>query len=229
MQPIAIYHHPDRIWYPDFATILDDFTDGDETNTDNSLWAYIGHIVLYNVRYRDILRAEGIDGILKTLFAEAPAFRYQTNAIQYLCSSVDRHGRLADYDIQCLSIGDAFQVHGREFNGLDEVKGKVDWYLRDGGEPRAARPQGFRFNPLHILCNYEPYPIFDSSDWGDDRTYCNYFFLNRQFQPSDFKEITGIKPDGNSCKAHERLPHTGECPLLYYPGDGKTMLLVTPK
>ena len=229
MPPIAIYHHPDRIWYPDFAAIVKDFTNGDETCTENGLWAYIGNIVLYNVRYRDILRQKGVDGILETLFAEAPAFRHQTNVIQYLCSSVDRHGRLADYDIQCLSVQDTFRVHGREFHGLDEVKGKVDWYLRNGGEPQAVRPQGFRFDPLRILCNYEPYPIFDSSDWSDGRTFCNYFFLMRQFHLPDFKQIGSMWNDWNFCKAHERLPRVGECPLLYYPGDGESMLLVTPK
>ena len=229
MPRISINHAPYRIWYQDFSAIVKDFLEDDGINDDNRLWAYISDIVLYNVCYRDILRKEGIQGILESLSAEEPAFRNQHQAIQYLRSSIERNGPLADYDIQCLSVQDTFLVHGREFKGLRDVKESVEWYLRRRREPYRAGGLHRWKGDVHILCNYEPYPIFDSSDWGDDRTYCNYFFQNRQFQPSDFEEIEGIRENGNFCKAHERLTRVDERPLLYYPGDGKTMLLVTPK
>ena len=57
---------------------------------------------------------------------------------------------------------------------------------------------------VQILCDYMPYPVFDSSDWGDNRDYCNY------------------------CTAYERLTCVDELSLLYCDGDSASMLLVTP-
>lgn len=221
MTHIAVNRPIGQVWYHRFSDIVEDLS--------THLWAYIGDIVLFNVRYRDILREKGRDGLLAALFAEAPAFRADAKAIDRLNGALDRWGPLADYDIQCLSVRDTFRVLGQTFQGLDDVRGRIDWFKWDDSEPRPSKSRQSRADSLQILCNYEPYPIFDSSDWGDDRIYSNFFFQNRPFSAADFREVDGIDAKTNFCKAHDDLPHVEERPLLYYPGDGPTMLLVSPK
>lgn len=84
-------------------------------------------------------------------------------------------------------------------------------------------------NGIHIACNLEPYPTFDSFDSADDREYCNYFFLSRRFNRSDLKMIDSMKTYGNNNKASEHMKCIVEMPVLYYEGDGSSMLLVTPR
>lgn len=221
MTSIAVNSLIGQVWYDNFSDIVEDLS--------THLRAYLGDIVLFNVRYRDILREKGRDGLFATLFAEAPAHREDAKAIRSLEGALDRSGPLADYDIQRLSIRDSFEVLGQKYSGLDDVRGRIDWFMRDGGYPRPSRRLQSSFDPIQILCNYEPYPIFDSSDWCDDRIYSNYFFRKRPFSAADFQDIAEIKVGSNFCKAHEDLSHVEKRPLLYYQGDGKTMLLVTPK
>lgn len=221
MTKIAVNRLVGQVWYDRFSDIVEDLS--------TDLWAYMGDIVLFNVRYRDVLREKGRDGLFKALFEEAPAFRRDTEAIRHLEGALDRWGPVADYDIQCLSVRDTFEVLGQTFQGLDDVKGRIDWFMRGEREAHPSRRRESRSAPIQILDNYEPYPIFDSSDWGDDRDYCNFFFQKRPFSAADFQEIAGINAKSNFCKAHDNLPHVEERPLLYYTGDGETMLLVTPK
>ena len=233
---ISVYRHIGKVWYDSLEEIVEEFTTGDNVyvnvyngRKENRLGAYIGGVVAYNVRYRDLLRKEGYDALLSVLFKEAPALRGEACAIGCLESDLERRGPLGDYDIQCLSVNDSFTVHGRVYDGLDDVCENTEWYLRRRGEPFPAGGHHHRPGDVHVLCNYEPYPIFDSSDWGDDRTYRNYFFKNGQFKPADFTKISDIGDDGNFCKAHERLRCVDAIPLLYYPGDRNTMLLVTSR
>lgn len=221
MTNIAVNRPIGQVWYDRFSDIVEDLS--------THLWAYIGDIVLFNVRYRDILREKGRGGLFATLCVEAPPFRRDTEAIRHLEGALDRWGQLADYDIQCLSVQDTFCVLGQTFQGLDDVTRKTDWFLWGDREPRPSKRRQPRFDSAQILCNYEPYPIFDSSDWGDDRIYSNFFFQKRPFSAADFREIAGVEAKSNFCKAHDNLPHVEDRPLLYYSGDGPTMLLVTPK
>ena len=219
MTKIAVNRLIGQVWYDRFSDIVEDLS--------TDLWAYIGDIVLCNVRYRDILREKRRECLLATLFEEAPAFREDAEAIRHLEGALDRWGPLADYDIQCLSVRDSFDVFGQTYQGLDDVKGRIDWFMRGEGDARPSRRRESRSDPVQILDNYEPYPIFDSSDWGDDRDYSNFFFQKRPFSTADFREIAGIDAKSNFCKAHDNLLHLEERPVLYYQGDGNTMLLVT--
>ena len=82
MNRIAVNRQAGRVWYEDFASFVEDLTTGGNTyvnayngKTGNRLEYYIADVILYNVRYRDILRARGIDALMAVLFDEAPAFR----------------------------------------------------------------------------------------------------------------------------------------------------------
>lgn len=234
MTRIAVYKHLGQVWYDSLAEVVTDLTTGHNTyvrngETENRLRYYLGNIVLFNVRYRDIFRAGGAETLYPALFKEAPALQKEKSALKSLEDALDRRGRLGDYDIQCISVNDSFCVHGRVFDGLNDVRKNVELYMRRRREPSESKHYQHRLGDVHVLCYYEPFPIFDSSDWGEDRTYCNFFFKNWRFGVSDFRRIDEIPDDGNLNKANERLPFVNEMPLLYYPGDGDSMLLVTAK
>ena len=236
MDPIAVKRYIGQVWYDSLAEVVEDFTTGDNAyvnaysgKRENRLEVYIGSVILYNVRYRDILRAGGAEALYPVLFREAPMLRQETKALRSLERSLDERLPLGNYDIQCLSVDDSFTVHGRVYDGLTDVKAHIEWYMRRNRDPYRANRYHHLPGDVHVLCNYEPYPIFDSSDLGDDRDYCNYFFNNRPYADADFGRISGMPAGGNFDKALESLTCVDELSLLYYPGDGNTMLLVTAK
>ena len=236
MTRVAVYRYIGKVWYDSLAEVVEDFTTGQNVYTnvfngklENRLDGYIGNVVLYNVRYRDIYRAGGADALYPVLFKEAPALRQEKNALHSLEKSLDYQGKLGNYNIQCLSVDDSFCVHGHVFHGLADVRKSVNIYMRQGREPFGAKGCHPLPDNLHVLCNYMPYPIFDSSDWGDNREYCNYFFTKDCFSSSKIARIQAIPARSNFCKAHEQLTCVNELPLLYCDGDKTSMLLVTPK
>ena len=235
MSRIAVYRSAGRVWYDSLAEVVEDFTTGDNVYTnvfngrqENRLGGHIGDVVLYNVRYRDICRAGGADALYMVLFREAPALKEEKSALRDLERALDRWGKPGNYDIQCLSVDDSFSVHGHVFNGLDDVRSNVEWFMHRGRPFRAKNDHPLP-SDVRILCDYMPYPVFDSSDWGDNRDYCNYFFKAGRFDASEMDWVSGMPITDNYSKAHERLTCVDELSLLYCDGDSDSMLLVTPK
>lgn len=235
MTKIAVPRYVGQVWYESLAEIVEDFTTGENSfvnayngRRENRLSTYIGGVILYNTCYRDILRAGGAEALYPVLFKEAPALRAEKSALWSLEQALDGQGPIAKYDIQCLSIHDSFTVHGRVYDGLADVEKNIELYMRDRRDAYVNR--FFQYTPgdVHILCNYAPYPIFDSSDFYEDRTYNNYFFKAIPFNTKDLDIIDKIPFGTNFSKAHEKLPCVDELSLLYYPSEGVTMLLVTP-
>lgn len=235
---IAVDRYTGPVWYDSFADIVADFTSGEHVRTDiyggsyNRLQFYIGNIVLYNVCYRDFLREHGIDALIERLCYEASAFRKETEAIRVLRNKVETWGALADYDIQCLSVDDSFLIKGDGFQhgfcSLRDMRISVEKYHRRKRYDFEAK-EYVEISGIHILCDYEPYPVFDSNDSCDDRDYNNYFFLRSPFSADDIARIDAMPTCGNNCKVSEHLTHVSEMPLLYYKGDGPSMLLVQSK
>ena len=75
---------------------------------------------------------------------------------------------------------------------------------------------------------YENYPIFDSYDLGDDRTYQNYIFRKNEITKQDMEIAFAVYHKGDFCIVHERIPEN-MLPILYYRGEGNYMLLATNK
>ena len=235
MNRIAVDRYIGPVWYDSFAEVVADFTSGEHVRKNvftgedyNELDVFIDDVVLFNVCYRDYLRARGIDVLIELLFKQAPAFRSEAAAIKALRERVEKWGQLADYDIQCLSTDDSFTILGHRFDGLDDVRRSVEKYHRQERYDFDAKKFD-KLDGIHVLCDYEPYPIFDSSDFGDDREYRNYFFLQRPFIGEDIVHIDKMPTYGNNSKVSEHLDYISEMPLLYYKGDGPSMLLVTAK
>ena len=187
-------------------------------------------IVQYNICYRDYLRKNGIEGLIELLIREAPRLKNEVESLQYLRDWWNRQKRLADYDIQCYHINDMVTILGHTFNGLEDV-------IRHRaiiGKNRFMGVECFRpseineYTDIHIGELYESYPIFDSSDLGDDRTYQNYIFRTVSVGETDMKETYGMPHGCNFCMVHENIP-VHLLPILYYKGDGDYMIIAANK
>lgn len=234
MNRIAVYRLVGTVWYDSFADVVRDLTvDGrirKNTHTGETLYelpSYIGDIVEYNVCFRNILRSYGIDSLIQHLVEEAPDFGLMSDSVKSLKESVERIGDIGDYDIQCLSVRDSFEVLGQRFSGLDDVWSSAEDYISNRNF-YSIQEDHVQHNGIHVLCNYELYPRFDVSDNCDNRAYKNYFFSTKPFSRGDMKRVMSIRGGINYCKAHEHLKYVEKYPLLYHDGDSESMLLVTP-
>lgn len=186
-------------------------------------------IVQYNICYRNHLRSYGVDDLIIRLIEEAPQLKKETDALNQLREwAADE--KLADYDIQCYNIKDKITILGRTFNGLDDIREHIEIYGCEGYDglhcwsPTEVGP----YEDVHIGHFYESYPVFDSCDLGDDRTYQNYIFRAAPITAADMKEAFRTFHGFNFCMVHETIPEEN-LPILYYSGDGKYMLLATKR
>ena len=195
---------------------------------------YIADIVLYNIRFRDCLREQGIEGVIQMLIDEAPAIAEDTKAQDELrwkwTERLDK--RIADYDIQCLPKDSRMCIDGCWFDGLDDVKQQVEM----AGNPRHTYSrwsayEKYKPNPagLHVGNLWESYPRFDSYDDSDGRSFDNYVFskvpLTEEMMENYCKQI---RAPYNFCMVHEHIP-ADLLPVLYYVGEGDMVLLATER
>ena len=182
-------------------------------------WDYhLVNIISYNLRYRDCLRDQGIDALLHVLVSDAPELAEEKEVLAYIRAWYDKEGKnISDYDIQCYNINDVVNVLGHEFQGLSDVMACSRLGCSLQGEPC-----------VYAYELYQNYPVFDSFDLCDKRTYQNYFFSDKPFDAEDRSRMLANKLGINYCMVHEEIPdHL--LPVLYYRGDGNYMLLATRK
>lgn len=134
------------------------------------------------------------------------------------------------YTLHTVSIFDPIVILGHCFQGLAEIRKAVELFMRDNREPFKASAE--RCQPVegvHILCNYQPYPTFDDYDSAsENRAYENYYFLDRPFSKEDTDAIAAVHPGVSFCKVYEGLLLPSGLPVIYYHGDGDTMLVASP-
>lgn len=198
------------------------------------LSVYIEDIVMYNIRFRDCLREEGIDGVIKMLTDEAPAVALDTKALDDLKRKwTDRmNEHIADYDIQCLPKDSLILIDNYLFNGLDEIDAQSEmsgnpthrfgkWYSR---KEYIHNPAG-----LHVGNIWKSYPTFDSSDDCDNRSYNNYVISKEPLTEEKMDEYCNrISASWNACMVHEDIPKE-LLPILYWDGHSDNVLLATAK
>ena len=192
-------------------------------------WFTLTEIVKCNIYYRDYLREFGIDSLIKNITYEVPEILYDKRTIKHLLEWTTKE-KLADYDIQCYSTKDRITILGHTFDGLEdiikhrELIGKEFMHRLDCSTPKEVNP----YPDIHIGELYESYPIFDSYDLSDDRTYQNYIFREKNITCRDMEATFSIYHTGDFCMVNEQI--TPELlPILYYKGDGNYMLLATKK
>lgn len=188
-------------------------------------------IIMNNVCYRDYLREHGIEMLLSRLVKDVPELAKDEKLLQSIQKWYDKEGKtLSEYDIQCYNIKDTITVLGHEFYGLEDVMAHSSAYGRIGCSDMTlneCNPQK-KVPNLYIAELYARYPIFDSYDVGDDRTYQNYVFTNEPIDDEKLKEIAEKRHNYDYCMVHENIPEH-LLPILYYRGDGDYMILAQKK
>ncbi|MBE6303613.1 MAG: hypothetical protein E7089_06725 [Bacteroidales bacterium] len=197
----------------------------DYSLSSDTLWK----IVQYNTRYRNYLRRYGVNILIIRFIIEAPQLIKETSLLNHLRKWAAKE-KLADYDIQCYNIKDKVTILGHTFNGLKDIREHVELCGREGYDglhcwsPTEVEP----YEDVHVGHFYDNYPVFDSYDLGDDRTYQNYIFRNSPIAEANMKETFCTFHGFNFCMVHENIPED-RLPILYYSGDGKYMLLATKR
>jgi len=200
--------------------------------TGANLRYHLPSIIEYNICYRDYLREHGVDRLLSRLIQDAPELAEDLQALQSVYRWYEKLGnQLAGYDIQCYNIEDAIIVLGREFQGLADVIahrsscgdiGHSSGLYLDSCNPKKET--------LGIFVSefYASYPVFDSYDLCDNRSYQNYVFTNKPIDSEKLSQISALHHTINYCMVHEDIPEN-LLPILYYQGDGNYMILATRK
>lgn len=190
----------------------------------------LAEIVRYNICYRDHLRQFGIKSLADRLIGESVELKDDKAALNYLYEWWQREQYVAAYDIQCYNVENEITVFDHTFHGLKDIvrhRGIIGKEFFSGFE--CFIPEKTDECPdIHIGEIYQNYPIFDSYDLSDDRTYQNYIFRNKAISEDDMRETFRIPYASNFCMVHENIPQE-QLPILYYSGDGKYMLLATSK
>jgi len=198
------------------------------------LSVYIDEMVMYNIRFRDCLRTHGIEGVIKMLIEEAPAVAQDTKALDYLRFKwTDRmNEHIADYDIQCLPKDNSMCINDCRFEGLKDIEAHVEM----SGNPRHrfagwSRREEYKrsLTRLHVGNIWESYPMFDSSDACDGRSYNNYVFSSNPLVEEMMDTYCSqVSARSNFCMVLEEIPPM-LLPILYYDGDSDCVLLATAK
>ena len=184
-------------------------------------------IVQYNICYRNHLRRHGVEDLIIRLIEEAPQLKEEKVLLHRLREWAAEE-KLADYDIQCYNIKDKVTILGHTFYGLKDIREHVELFGSEGYDglhcwsPTEVEP----YEDVHIGHFYENYPVFDSYDLGDDRTYQNYIFRTAPITEEDMKKSFRTFHGFNFCMVREDIPKE-RLPILYYKGCGKYMLLAT--
>lgn len=191
----------------------------------------ITDIVQYNISYRDFLRKYGIESLIENLLDEAPELINDKHSIDCLRKWWNDCGMyIAEYDIQCYHIKDEVTILGYTFDGLNDIIKHCEMTCNEGlpgmvfCTPQECKKQG----DIHVGEIYEPYPIFDSSDLKDRRTFRNFIFRKSSICEADMRDSLAVSHRCNFCMVHEYIPHD-ILPILYYQGYGNYMLLATNK
>ena len=194
-----------------------------------SWYIYLQDIVAYTLRYRDYLRENGIDATIQLLIDEVPELKEEAKALDWLREYYTDE-EVASYDIRCYDIRDKITVLGHEFKGLKDViaHSSMAGVNHSSDVTVYERTPRKRKNGIAVVELYEHYPVFDSYDMGDDRTYQNYFFINGDVSAEDVEKRAKLSDGVNYCMVHEDLPEE-MLPVLYYNGDGDYMLLAQKK
>lgn len=191
----------------------------------------IPEIIMNNICYRDYLRNYGMEMLLRRLVEDAPELAQDRQLIDSLRQWYDKEGKgLAGYDIQCYNIKDTIIVLAHTFHGLEDVIAHRTAYGRIDCSDISISDSTPEKNlaGLYVSEFYAVYPVFDSYDIGDDRTYQNYVFTNEPVDDTRLKEISEIRHSYNYSMVHEHIPEH-LLPILYYSGDGDYMILAKKK
>lgn len=194
---------------------------------------FLNHIVQYNIRFRDRLRARGIEGVIAMLIDECPSLSCEEKELGELHRwwKERMHERIADYDIQCYPRDAQLSFCGFSFDGIGEIESQVelsasDKYRWDDDRVYPCKNYTPNTHGLHVGELWESYPTFDSYDVSDGRSYDNFIIRAHPITVADLRQLSEIKREMNACRVHEDIPEN-LLPIVYHDGDNEYMLVAT--
>lgn len=128
--------------------------------------------------------------------------------------------------IRKISIRDSFRVYGKTIHGLAELKKMVELSTRDDRFDTECHGKT-KWGWLHVGEVWRFYPRFDSFDDSDNRQYQTYIIRRLPIRKKELLRVKDIHSCGNCCHLHSDTP-TGMLPMVYYKGEGDTMLIALP-
>lgn len=128
--------------------------------------------------------------------------------------------------IREVSINDSFRVYGRTIHGLSELKQMVELSNRDYRLDSACYGK-VKWGWLHVGLLWDSYPRFDSFDDCDNRSYQTYIIRRLPIRKTELLRVKDIPCRGDSCYLHDSTP-LDMLPMVYYRGEGNTMLIALP-
>ena len=131
-----------------------------------------------------------------------------------------------DVEVRKVSINDDLFILGHVFHGLKDIQEHVEMSLyKDYSHERARQLDPIASCDVHVGEMWYPYPCFDSSDFAsENRSYQNFIFRAQSITQDDMKMLSELPNQGNQCRISEVVPSV-MLPMVYYVGDGSTMLV----
>lgn len=183
--------------------------------------------IQYNILLRDAYHDMGAKAFTKELLAIADNDEKLTIRMQDFNERIAEKGGLADYDIQAYNIKDPITFFGVTVQGLEGLKQRIECRCRDEKHERPYSCSPI-VSDIHVGELWHSYPMFDSYDSADDRTYNNYVVRNHKITPKEMAAVMDLPKKGNYLRVTEHIS-TDCLPLVYYRGEGKCILVATEK
>ena len=201
----------------------------------NISWHDLMYIVIYNKYYRDFLRKHDLEALINKLEEESEGM-FNGRDIEMFRARMQDY-KVASYEIKICSTREPITILGHTFNGLHDIQRHCELENNDssslGNGEGCYVPKSFSetlpYPDIHIGQLWERYPCFDSYDYANEkRTYQNYIFKKTPISKEDIVKLHKLPATTNFCKVTDEIPED-LLPILYYVGEGDTMLLATKK
>lgn len=187
----------------------------------------IGALVRNNILLRDAYRDMGSKKFTKELVKLAHCNGGIADNMKIFNQRLAQAGGLSDYDIQVYSKDTPLTFFGVTIQGLQGLQQRVECSLNGkyGGTPYERTPE---MSDIHIGRVWEGYPMFDSYDVSDNRTFDNYLIRNHPITQEEISAVAALLGPCNGNRVTEYIP--ANClPLVYYEGEGESIYVASAK
>lgn len=185
---------------------------------------YLEDVILYNPCLRRILRQEGADALIEHLVATRPVSEALMRRMSgFACKW--RGMQIGDFDIQWVPISARLNFGFIKDIRLRDIQTNVEasMLVRCFSEPEITHRTPAN-DQLHVGEVWAPYPVFDSYDAGDDRTYQNFIIRPQSISDEEMRRLALVRTASNDRRVHEDTPED-LLPAVFYKGDGGFMLV----
>lgn len=181
------------------------------------------NMMLYNIPLRDEMRERGVEAVLAEVERLAPENDELKKAMDRFFEYHKEH-YFGDIDLQLTHYSAPLHVFGHAYPEWHQYF-EVSRRFGTDREPHNYEDMPPADAPLHIGSLYEPYPCFDSDDYGSG-FYDNYIIRQCPITVDDFNEVAAASNHFNHCCVHEQTPlHL--LPLAYRDGNSDSVILAT--